>query len=480
MASFTQRRHQKKSTILVSKQTVEQALTEGQALAEQWFEANANDPRIDKLQDVMDHLSRILHQSPQDLKAEGVSSIEEYFDDAKKPAEAQMIKREVDMIAKWKRTAKPAVAPMAPGAPSQAVPAIASKKGSGAAFVSDRDENGEPKAPEKLEVPRVAKKKEKEAAPEPAAPIPPAPEAAAPVAPAPAPVAAPASAGGGLGPDGKFDIKTLSTEALAKAIKALTSIKEFEKDKSAQALIEEMTAELKTRPVEQEPAPAAPAAAAPVPVPAAAPVAPAPIAASAKKAEMEDPGRAQVELGGLTVASSLEEDGPVFASSEEKDAVTGIVAAAAYIVASGNGGAWFVDDGDTFEVTENGGRTPEIAEAHSKLEDNTGVEKPATTQPIKFAADMTSGKAVREAEGFGEQLKKMYLDAKSITSVNDSRPVREAVESIFRAAKQLEAAVSVLNKQQMQEAAEEEAAKIKSEQKKKSSEFGGLSFAAGE
>jgi hypothetical protein len=76
----------------------------------------------------------------------------------------------------------------------------------------------------------------------------------------------------------------------------------------------------------------------------------------------------------------------------------------------------------------------------------------------------------------------MYLDAKPITETNDTRPVREAVEAIFRAADMFGEAVKVLNKQDMQEKSEEEAAKIKADNKGrgKSSSLGGLMFAAAE
>jgi len=92
---------------------------------------------------------------------------------------------------------------------------------------------------------------------------------------------------------------------------------------------------------------------------------------------------------------------------------------------------------------------------------------------------MTTSKAVKEAERFGNDLKKTYLDAKSLTQVNDTRAVREAVEAIFRAADLFDEATKVLSKQDQQEKSEEEAAKIKADNKKKSS-FGGLAVAAGE
>jgi hypothetical protein len=159
--------------------------------------------------------------------------------------------------------------------------------------------------------------------------------------------------------------------------------------------------------------------------------------------------------------------------------------------AAAGGGGWFTSY-KPMEVDEDGGRTPEIGEAHSKLEDNTGISHPETTEPIKLneqqglktgaktAADITTSKAVKESEQIGNELKKMYLDAKSLTNVNDTRPVREAVEAIFRAADLFDEATKTLNKQDQQEKSEAEAAKVKSENKGKKSNLGGLAVAAGE
>jgi hypothetical protein len=159
--------------------------------------------------------------------------------------------------------------------------------------------------------------------------------------------------------------------------------------------------------------------------------------------------------------------------------------------AAAGGGGWFTSY-KPMEVDEDGGRTPEIGEAHSKLEDNTGIKHPETVEPIKLneqqglktgaktAADMTTSKAVKQSEQVGNDLKKMYLDAKSLTNVNDTRPVREAVEAIFRAADLFDEATKTLNKQHQQEESEAEAAKIKTENKGKKSSFLGLAVAAGE
>jgi hypothetical protein len=515
-------RRQKKSTVLVSKQTAEDALRVGNSLAETWFGENQNDPRLAKLQNSMDLISSVLKKTPEEMKQDGVSTVEEYFDDAKKPDMAQAVKKEIDMIAQLRRQQRP----QAPPQPTQPqAQATASKRANGAAFSSDRDEKGEPKVPEKAEVPRLAAKKEKkEAAPSAAAPVVPPTETPA-AAPAPAAPAAPAAESQALSPNQKpgmkGDILLLPSDILTKVVKALTSIDDLVNDKNGAALLADIAAELNSRPIEPEEqkdtAPAAPAAA------------PLPVAAS---------------LGGLAIAG--------FEESKNANASAG--------------GGW-VTDAEKGNVLEDGGRTPEVSEAHSKIDESPAkLDRPATVLPGKFAAlkpdfeqraksvageaqeafwtrvvggfpeaeagdfspekttqfmqaceqavsswaelnvpgasaddgsetpnfDHTSSlkqaaalatsKALKEAEKLGEELKRMYLDAKPITETNDTRPVREAVEAIFRAADMFGEAVKVLNKQDMQEKSEEEAAKIKADNKGrgKSSSLGGLMFAAAE
>jgi ribosomal protein L37AE/L43A len=203
-------------------------------------------------------------------------------------------------------------------------------------------------------------------------------------------------------------------------------------------------------------------------------------------------------------------------------------------LATGQGGSWFVHNEDTLKVKEDGGRTPEIAEAHG-LEDEgpAKLDRPATELPSKFAADtmyctkchkdahtktskgltrcadcgsvlftspeaqggnisatgknvvaadeVSASKALKQVEKLAERLKEMYLDAKEVTEANDSRPVREAVEAIYRAYDLLGQAAKVLGKQQMQEQAEEDAVKQKEKgKKKKGSLLDDLSLAAAE
>jgi hypothetical protein len=142
--------------------------------------------------------------------------------------------------------------------------------------------------------------------------------------------------------------------------------------------------------------------------------------------------------------------------------------------AGSEGSSWFVEDQDTMDIKEGDKNVKEIAEAHG-LEDEgpAKLERHETTLPITLngsknaAEEMKATKALKEVEKLSDRLKEMYLDAKEITNANDSRPVREAVEAIYRAYDQLGQAAKVLGKQQMQEEAEEDAVKVKEKASKK-------------
>jgi hypothetical protein len=595
MSRLIKDRKQKKATILASTQTVKDAIRRANTLASIWMDENPNDSRIDELQGIVSHLSSILNKTPQAMRGEGATSVEDYFDDAKMPEVAQTVKREVNMIAKMHdeqrgQSAQPSPAPQERGvgyAPDHAVAerGIHASAGGGAAFTTDRDEQGEAKAPERMEVPRLAKKKKKEAEdPAPVAPVAPptdmAPEAPAAAAPV-APPATPAPAG-----NGKVNpIEYIPTETLIKVIGDLPKEDDFAQNKNKQDALVSLTEILKARPVlppeqpeGQQAAPAAPAPAMPM-------------AASKKQADLGDhamdsrgtinepaaapavsvgagnnistdganpapsKSKTDIDLGGLSIASALEEDKtaddyrlhdyklqdeglvpsgqlpnadeqanqmqPEPEGTFEKESVTppGVSEAtmhklkseypgepdkayatawkihnqssklAAYIteqvikIASGAaGGGWFFDIGEKGEITEDGGRTPEVAEAHGMLDESPArLDRPATTAPIKLnkqAAEMTTSKAVKQAEQLGNDLKKMYLEAKSLTQVNDTRVVREAVESIFRAGDMMDNALKALGKQHEQEENEAAAQEIKAKNKKSSIQ--GLSLAAAE
>ena len=468
----------KKSTTLVSVQTAKDAIQIGKSLLNAYMADDVNGPQVDKLAAAVDHLEELLN-TPTDVGA----SVEEFFDDAVYPEVARQVKNEVDMISTLRREARPAkVSQQAPAAqPTMAADEKAAAVGNDA-FVTDRDEAGNPKAPEKAEVPRLAAKK-KEAQPEVAPPV---------AAPAPA---APAAGGGSL--DALF--AKLPSDFLADLVKKLTSLEGFEQDKDVQAAVENLAGKLQARPVEAAPAPGAPAAAP---------------TASAKKAdafggkqappfgkkddkEKKDASVADLKTadaekvavappGSENVVKGLKENSDVdnpfavaWSMYNKGDKMSAFKAACAAIgrIAGANEGAWSWDQA-TGDVLESGGRTPEIAEAHSKIDESPAkLDRPATVLPSKLAGDMSAAKAVKEAEKLGNELKKTYLDAKAICTVNDSRPVREFIEAIFRAGDMADEAVKTLNKQVMQEESEAEAAKIKT---KKSSSFRGLSLIASE
>lgn len=471
----------KKSTTLVSVQTAKDAIQIGKSLLNAYMADDVNGPQVDKLAEAVDHLEGLLtHWSLQ----QGVTNVEELFDDAISPETARQAKNEVDMIAQMRREQRPAkVTSQSAAQPTVAADEKAAASGSDQ-FVTDRDEAGNPKAPEKAEVPRLAAKK-KEAQPEVAPPV---------AAPAPA---APAAGGGSL--DALF--AKLPSDFLADLVKKLTSLEGFEQDKDVQAAVENLAGKLQARPVETAPAPGAPAAA---------PTASAKkadafggkqappfgkkddkekkdaavadlktVAAEEKKVAVAPPGSENV-VKGLKEESDVDNPFAVAWSMYNKgDKMSSFKAACRAIakMAGAADGSWSWNQA-TGDVEESGGRTPEIAEAHSKIDEAPAkLDRPATVLPSKLAADMSAAKAVKEAEKLGNELKKTYLDAKAICTVNDSRPVREFVEAIFRAGDMADEAIKTLNKQVMQEESEEEAAKIKT---KKSSSFRGLSLIASE
>ena len=516
---LARRQQKKKATTLVSKQTLEQAVQEAQALVEQLINSNAQDNRLDQLQEVISFLESVLKKSSMEMQQEGASTLDDYLDDAVMPEMAQKIKQDVDMIAKMKNAGNEA--------PVQE-PVMASGSDN---WVNDRDENGEPKAPELAEVPRLAAKGKKAA---PAAAVPPPP-----IAPkAPAKPAEPSA-----------DITQLSSDTLAKMQKALAGSEDLMNDKAAQAFIAAIAEELMNRPVEQEaPEPAAPAAAPAMPVTAA--FRGLVLAAEDEEHDVDlgSHGDFKVHEGDLHEALGIPKDQKIpmeklhavmngdypehvknmarsaiglksMHHGSEKVAVTppGVseelmhklkkeypgdeeaayatawkihndksaalqVLNAAAKAASGQGGSWFVSQkSEGLQIDENGGRTPEIEEAHSKQDDKTGISRPATTDISKFAAgDMTTGKALKTVEKLGNELKSLYFEAKPVTEVLDSRPVREAVEAIYRAYDLMGEAAKVLNKQHMQEQAEEQATEIKNKGKKSSSMLFGLALAADE
>lgn len=466
---FARRQQPKKATILISKQTLEKAVQEANTAVSQLIETNVHDKRIEQLEESIDFLNSILKKSPAEMQQDGVATLDDYLDNAVKPDIAQKIQQDVNMIAKIKTT----------------VSGLESVTAGAGFWVNDRDEQGEPKTPELAEVPRVAYSKNadlfygnKEAAPviqmpskSPAAP-------ARPVAPAPA------DADADVNPDA--DIKQLSSDVLAKLVKALSTAEDLMNDKAANRFIGAIADELADRPVEadkdkdhQEDADRD-----------ALPIAASffgglKLVAAEKKVAVTPPGISEELMHKLKKEYPGDEEA-AYATAwkihNDKNAAIKVLNAAAK-AANGQGGSWFYNDGDTGHVKENSGHTPEISEAHSKLEDNTHIDRPETVLPSKFAAgDMTTGKALKVVERLSNELRSLYFEAKPVTEVLDSRPVREAVEAIYRAYDMMGEAAKVLNKQRMQEQAEEQALEVKdkNKSKKSSSVLFGLTLAADE
>ena len=89
-------------TVLVSKQTVEDSLQVAHSLETEWQAADPNDPRLTQVNQIVKHLVGVLHSQPDQMVQDGVSTIEDYLDDASQPETAVQIKQEVDVIAQWR------------------------------------------------------------------------------------------------------------------------------------------------------------------------------------------------------------------------------------------------------------------------------------------------------------------------------------------------------------------------------------------
>ncbi len=494
MKSAMLNRRFKKATVLVSRQTLEQAIQEGQALAEKLLQTNPNDPSLDQIEQAVARLQGVWIRR------------RHYLDDAKQPGAAAEIKKDVDMIANMRHNIWvycPERIQGAPGVPEQNVEAGAGA--SDQAWVTDRDESGKPKPPVREEVPRLAAKKKQAEPPVDVA----------------APAAAPAAGGGN-------PIDYIPTESLLKIISDMPKDEDFAQNKGKQDALIQLTNILKARPVvPPKPEPGQQAVPAPLPV------------AASKNAKGELFGGKQAPPFGSKdkkddkeekkESSTKKADGQIYeahpaASASKQEFVSDIPQAkgaaevnksavappgwegtvkemkhhkddidnpwalawsmkekgytphkasfilrkrgAKYLVekfaAASNGENWS-DDGKKGDIVEDGGRTPEVGQAR-KLKDEkpAKLDRPATTDMMKLAT------AVKDAEGYGEKLKALYLSAKPLLNENSTAPVRNFVESIYKAYSLCEDATKTLNKAELQAKAEEEAAEIKAKNKKSS------------
>ncbi len=498
----------KQATILVSRETLEMAIREGNSIAEKLMQTDPNSPQLDQLEEAIGRLSIVLTKSQSEMQQEGASGLEDYLDNAKMPEAAAAIKKDVDLIAQTRQGTRPER--IIDEVPMAEQPVQAAGNGSDA-FVTDRDDKGQPKTPETAVVPRVAAKKA-------------APAAAAPVAPAPVP-AAPAT---GVVSDASV-LEVLPTEFILKMVEDIPKQEGFQQNKQLQDALIRITEILKARPV----MPAEPEVAAGAPK-AAAKGEPfggkqAPPFGSEKKEEKKTgtydaEGDKALSESGMTEEEKKtnEEYNKSLDNPDDKQAAKTAVAppgwegtvkemkkeqdidnpwalawsmkdkgytphaakwllkrkGASYVAkkfGSGNAGGAWTSDQATSKVEE-GSKVPEIAQAHGLRDDNTGIARPETTLPEKLASEMTTSKALKAAQDAQEKLKALYLTCKPLTEANNTRAVRAAVELVYAAYSAFDEAVKTFNKQLMQEEQEAEAQAI-SEKKKKSS-FGGLALVA--
>jgi hypothetical protein len=128
--------NRKKAEILVSPETVQLAIQQANDIATKLLAKNPNDNMLDELEAA----STRLQHAGQNLSD---------------PMTEQQAKKDVDFIAQIRRGQRPQRI-------DQEAPMAATAAGTGSdGFVTDRNEQGEPKAPERLEVPRVAAKKKR-------------------------------------------------------------------------------------------------------------------------------------------------------------------------------------------------------------------------------------------------------------------------------------------------------------------------------
>lgn len=268
---------------------------------------------------------------------------------------------------------------------------------------------------------------------------------AAPIEPIPSPSPAPSASGN--------PYSEWKSENLIETIESLTDSDTFAQDKPEQKAVEQMAEVLSARPVEPEPA-----------------------AEQAKKSALKMARiwlRKSAATGITSFPPSDENTGKVLEGDhslpegrefqEDNTGVTHPHTDTPQKFASIHDPA---ENAETSSVLEG---DKSIPEGKDEEEDNTGVTHPPTELPKAAAAAITLDKALRLIETITEELQGIYLDAKAITTVNETRPVRDAVESIFHSVKALGNAQKVLAKQKKQDEEEAAAAEANAAKAKKSS-----------
>lgn len=534
MASRMAARHHKKATMLVTKETLMQALQEARDLVNK---VGRDDPRAAELIQLYNDIAAVTNNREEDLSA--------YFDDAISPDTARELKSAVDRIAQLKNEiSRPAPPPATTPAPVRAsantghLECPYCERGG---FKNQQEldnhvddehqgrlasKNASPKgAPMSSRLFARKKKVQAEdemldAAPEavagdaPAEPLPDEGAAPAPAAPA-APPVAPPTAGN--------PYANLPTEALTAIVESLTGIDQFETNPAILGAIEQVAEELKNRPMQ----PAAPEGA---PKAAAKKVAVTPPGISEDlmhKLKKEYPGEPEKAYGTAWKIHNEKEgasDAP--AGWEPATAVmqsSGLPAPQANVLANWMKAQGYTPHKAAFLIRRRGvspflskfaavsqgvppvnedtmnkvdgqpHEVPEVGEAHAdregvekaeKHDDKPGASVTTITSPQDLgkqaAANSEISKALKLAEQLESKLGELYLDAKPIIRANASAAVRDAVESIYDSKNKFAEAKKVLNKHEMQATAEEEAQKAALSKDKKASRVGGLALAAAE
>jgi hypothetical protein len=278
----------------------------------------------------------------------------------------------------------------------------------------------------------------------------------------------------------------LPTEALTAIVEALTKIDQFETNPAILGAIENVAEELKNRPMQPAADPNAPKLSSK--------------AAAALKLSVAPKGW---EGTVKEMKHHKEIDNPYALANYMKD--EGYTPHKASFMLKRGRAAWLqakfaaasnvppVNEDTLNKVDSQPHEVAEIGEAHG---DREGIEKaekhdghPGVSVTVvkspqdmekQAAADSEISKALKTAESLEKKLGELYMDAKPITRANASAAVRDAVESIYDAKNKFAEAKKVLNRHEMQAAAEEEAQEKALDKKKASTKVLGLALCAAE
>jgi hypothetical protein len=464
MASRMTQRRQKKATMLVTEQTLEQALTEIRELVQL---VGHDDYHAEELKQLYNEIAGVLRSG------EGGGLQDDMFDDAVNSETATKLKADVDRVAQLKNEiSRPAQAPAQQIASQEGV-SMSSRLFARKKRVEADDEMLDA-APEAV------------AGDAPMDPLPeggadPALDAGAPPVDAGMPPAGPA---GAAPPTAGNPFANLPTELLTAWMEAAAKVEGFEANPAILGAIEHVAEELKNRPV----TPVAPEGAVPGAVPGAAPK-----AASSKVAVAPEGWEGTVKemkqhkeiKNPFALANYMKDEGYTphkasFLLHRGRAAWLQAKFAAASVVPPVNEDTLNKVEGQPHEVKE-------IGEAHGMRE---GVEKAEkhdgnavpkadkTPQDMEkqAGADSEISKALKLAEQLEKKLGEMYFDAKPIMRANASAAIRDAVESIYDSKNKFAEAKKVLNKHEMQANAEEEAQEKALKHEKKASSCLGLAL----